>query len=298
MMLALGVSGEANENLGFTASMFHLFTHAMFKALLFLGAGAVIHAVHSNLMKDMGGLRKKMPITALTFLVACLAISGIPPFAGFFSKDEILAAAYMSNPMYYYVELLVAGITAFYMFRLYFKIFWYENKSYDEKVHEAPWLMTVPLIILAILSMTTGFIPFGDLVTADGMPIHMEMHWNVAIMSIAVAAAGIFFAYRLYAKNRQRPEPESRLYAMVENKFYIDEIYMFITKKIIFGKISTPVAWFDRHIVDGAVNGVAWITNKVSDSIKTMQSGQLQHYLFAFISGAVALFLFILYMIG
>jgi NADH-quinone oxidoreductase subunit L len=298
MMLALGVSSEVNDNLGFTASMFHLFTHAMFKALLFLGAGAVIHAVHSNLMKDMGGLRKKMPITAITFLIACLAISGIPPFAGFFSKDEILAAAYQANPFYYYVELFVAGLTAFYMFRLYFKIFWHQDKEYSDKVHEVSAVMSIPLIILAILSATVGFLPFGELVTADGMPHHSEFHWNVAISSIFIAVLGIFFAYRLYVKDRKKAAPDSTLYKAAVNKFYIDEIYMFITKKIIFAKISVPVAWFDRHIVDGTMNGVAWITNTVSDRIKGMQSGQLQHYLFAFISGAIALFLFILYMIS
>jgi len=298
MMLALGISSDLNENLGFTASMFHLFTHAMFKALLFLGAGAVIHSVHSNLMKDMGGLRKKMPITAITFLIACLAISGVPPFAGFFSKDEILAAAYMANPFYYYIELLVAGITAFYMFRLYFKIFWNQDRKYEDSVHEAPALMTVPLIILALLSMTTGFIPFGNFVTIDGLPLHMEMHWTVAISSIFLALLGIFIAFRLYKKDRQKAAPDSKWYALIENKFYIDEIYLFVTKNIIFEKISRPVAWFDRHVVDATMNGVAWLINKVSDSIKGLQSGQLQHYLFAFISGVIALFLVLIYLIG
>ncbi|MDO9153905.1 MAG: NADH-quinone oxidoreductase subunit L, partial [Paludibacter sp.] len=125
MMMALGISGYGNvDGLGYTASMFHLFTHAMFKALLFLGAGSVIHAVHSNVLQDMGGLRKYMPITNITFLIAALAIAGIPPFAGFFSKDEILAAAYESNQLLFWVEWTVAGLTAFYMFRLYFGIFW------------------------------------------------------------------------------------------------------------------------------------------------------------------------------
>ena len=202
MMLALGISGEANGHLGFTASMFHLFTHAMFKALLFLGAGAVIHSVHSNLMKDMGGLRKYMPLTGFTFLVACLAISGIPPFAGFFSKDEILAAAYMSNPFYYYVELLVAGLTAFYMFRLYFKIFWNDGKIYNTKIHEAPSLMTIPLIILAVLSIITGFIPFGEYVTYNGEILETDFHLNIILSSVFVALLGIFIAHRLYKNKR------------------------------------------------------------------------------------------------
>ncbi len=130
MMLALGVSGYGgHEGLGYMASMFHLFTHAMFKALLFLGAGAIIHAVHSNYMTEMGGLRKYLPITHITFLIACLTIAGIPPLSGFFSKDEILAAAFHSNKLLFAVEYAVAGLTAFYMFRLYFSIFWGKETS-------------------------------------------------------------------------------------------------------------------------------------------------------------------------
>ena len=130
MMMALGVSGYSGEaGLGFTASMFHLFTHAFFKALLFLGAGSIIHAVHSNEMKDMGNLRKHLPATHITFLIATLAISGIPPFSGFFSKDEILAAAYASHKLYFVVEYLVAGLTAFYMFLLYFNVFWGNERT-------------------------------------------------------------------------------------------------------------------------------------------------------------------------
>ena len=139
MMLALGVSGyEGEHGLGYMASMFHLFTHAMFKALLFLGAGSIIHAVHSNYMNDMGGLRKYLPVTHLTFLVACLAIAGIPPFAGFFSKDEILVAAWEHNRILFAIEYLVAGITAFYMFRLYFGIFWNKTPHYHHTPHESP----------------------------------------------------------------------------------------------------------------------------------------------------------------
>src|SRR5882724_1244766 len=141
MMFALGVSKYGGEGgLGYTASMFHLFTHAMFKALLFLGAGAVIHYVHSNEMKDMGGLRKLLPITHITFLIACLAIAGVPPFAGFFSKEEILLAAYQSNSIIYWIALITSGITAFYMFRLYFSIFWNkEPHPHSESQGEGGW---------------------------------------------------------------------------------------------------------------------------------------------------------------
>ena len=160
MMLALGVSGYGAEaGLGFMASMFHLFTHAMFKALLFLGAGAIIHAIHTNNLNEMGSLRKYMPITHITFLIACLAISGIPPFAGFFSKDEILVAAYNHHQIYFLVEWVVAGLTAFYMFRLYFGIFWGKKKEYKNTPHEAPFSMTFPLIFLAVASAIVGFIP-------------------------------------------------------------------------------------------------------------------------------------------
>ena len=296
MMLALGVSSEVNGHLGFTASMFHLFTHAMFKALLFLGAGAVIHAVHSNFMKDMGGLRKKMPITAFTFLIACLAISGVPPFAGFFSKDEILAAAYDSSPMYYYVELFVAGLTAFYMFRLYFKIFWHKEMKTDEGIHDAPRTMAAPLMILAFLSVVAGFVPFGEYVSFNGFPLEAEFHWSIAISSVVVALIGITIAFLIYKSDKQKAKPDSALYRLVENKFYFDEIYLFVTHKIIFGLISKPVAWFDRHVVDGAMNGVAWVTNKVSSGLKGSQSGQLQHYLIAFVAGIAAIFLLIIYL--
>jgi NADH-quinone oxidoreductase subunit L len=177
MMLALGVSGYGGEEgLGFMASMFHLFTHAMFKALLFLGAGAVIHAVHSNFMNEMGSLRKYLPITHITFLVAALAISGIPPFAGFFSKDEILVAAWANNQLYFWTEWFVAGLTAFYMFRLYFSVFWGEDRNYEEKPHEAPISMLIALVYLAIASAVVGFIPFSQLVTSDGVPFDIHFH--------------------------------------------------------------------------------------------------------------------------
>src|SRR5687767_2445771 len=183
MMFALGISGYGAENsLGYTGSMFHLFTHAFFKSLLFLGAGAVIHLVHSNEMKDMGGLRKFMPITHITFLVACLAIAGVPPFAGFFSKEEILLAAYNSNKLVYGVALFTSGLTAFYMFRLYFSIFWKGQSAFakataDKGEVEAPFSMKLPLIILAICTAIAGFIPFGKFISADGRPL--ESHLDI-----------------------------------------------------------------------------------------------------------------------
>ncbi|MFZ2282445.1 MAG: NADH-quinone oxidoreductase subunit L, partial [Lutibacter sp.] len=195
MMLALGVSKyEGHEGLGYMASMFHLFTHAMFKALLFLGAGSVIHAVHSNYMKDMGGLRKYMPITHITFLIASLSIAGFPGFAGFFSKDEILVAAFESNKLIYYSSVFVAGLTAFYMFRLYFNIFWGEDRKYQHTPHESPLSMTIPLVFLAFMSIFAGYIPFSQFVTADLTPFTAHLDLPLAAIASSVGIIGIIIA--------------------------------------------------------------------------------------------------------
>ena len=303
MMLALGVSGYGGEHgLGFMASMFHLFTHAMFKALLFLCAGAIIHAVHTNEMNGMGGLRKYLPITHLTFLIACFAISGIPPFAGFFSKDEILAAALQHDKLLFFVEYAVAGVTAFYMFRLYFNIFWGRETQYHHTPHESPLTMTIPLMFLAAGSAFSGFIPFNKLVTSDGLAFELHTEWLVAIPSILIGLAGIAIAWVLYKKENAIPDKLAttfkHIYTWSYHKFYIDEVYLFVTKKIIFNNISRPVAWFDRHIVDGMMNGIAWVTNTVSDGIKEFQSGQLQKYGYVFVSGVIILaFVFIYLMV-
>jgi NADH-quinone oxidoreductase subunit L len=301
MMLALGVSGYGgHEGLGYMASMFHLFTHAMFKALLFLGAGAIIHAVHSNYMNDMGGLRKYLPITHITFLIACLTIAGMPPFSGFFSKDEILAAAFSHNKILFAVEYAVAGITAFYMFRLYFNIFWGEDTRYDHTPHEAPATMTIPLIVLAIGAAVSGFIPFNRLVTSDGKVFESEIEWSIAVPSVLIGLLGIGIAYILYGKKSSLPDRRAATfkytYKWAYNKFYIDEIWLFITKKIIFRYISEPVAWFDRHVVDGTMNAIAYVTQDVSFRIRGFQSGQLQKYVYVFISGAILLAVLFIYL--
>ncbi len=300
MMLALGVSGYGgHEGLGFMASMFHLFTHAMFKALLFLGAGAIIHAVHSNFMTDMGGLRKYLPITHVTFLIACLTIAGIPPFAGFFSKDEILAAAFQHNKILFAVEYLVAGITAFYMFRIYFAIFWGKERVYHHTPHEAPLTMTFPLIFLALASVFSGFIPFNELVTSNGKPFESELELIVAIPSVLIALLGIGIAWVMYRKESAIPDKLAHTfkygYKWAYNKFYIDELYLFITKKVIFRYISQPIAWFDRHIVDGTMNAIAALTQGTSYRIRGFQSGQLQKYAFVFVTGAILFSILLIY---
>jgi len=301
MMLALGVSGYGgHEGLGYMASMFHLFTHAMFKALLFLGAGAIIHAVHSNHMTEMGGLRKYLPITHMTFLIACLTISGIPPLSGFFSKDEILAAALHHNKLLFAVEYAVAGLTAFYMFRLYFSVFWGKETQYHHTPHEAPPTMTIPLIVLAIGSVFAGFIPFNELITSDGKGFETELELIVAVPSVLIGLLGIGIAFIMYKKESGIPDKLAvtfkHSYKWAYNKFYIDEVYLFITRKIIFRYISEPVAWFDRHIVDATMNTIASVTQSISFRIRDFQSGQLQKYGFVFISGVIVLALLFIYL--
>lgn len=305
MMFALGVSKYGGEaGLGYTASMFHLFTHAMFKALLFLGAGAVIHYVHSNELKDMGGLRKKLPITHITFLVACLAIAGVPPFAGFFSKEEILLAAYENNPAIYWIALVTSGLTAFYMFRLYFGIFW--NKPFPlerEKgeVHhgEGGFAMMLPLILLGIGAAAAGFIPFGEYVSSDGAPLETAFHLNFSIAPVALGLAGIFTAMWLYKKQNAKPDNLAAslngFYKAACNKFYIDEIYLFVTKKILFNLVGRPAAWFDRNVVDGLVNLTGNTTQVISEKIKKVQSGKVQQYAIYFLAGVIGLALLFIY---
>ncbi len=299
MMVALGVSKlEGHEGLGYMASMFHLFTHAMFKALLFLGAGSVIHAVHSNEMENMGGLRKQMPVTHLTFLIACLAIAGIPPFSGFFSKDEILSATYQHNTGLGVWMTLVAGLTAFYMFRLYFSIFWGKEKQHAHPPHESPKSMTFPLIFLAIPTLLGGFVPFGQFVTADRAPYTIHMEWLVAGISVVVALGGILIARKLYQhpeKPTMVPSGLKGFHNAASHRFYIDEIYLFITKKILFNGVSRAFAWFDRHVVDGFINGLATTTDWFSVRIRGFQSGEIQWYAWVFLFGSLLITALILF---
>ena len=305
MIVALGVctSSDPHEGgLGYMASMFHLFTHAMFKALLFLGAGCIIHAVHSNEMSAMGGLRRYMPLTHITFLVACLAIAGIWPLSGFFSKDEILAACFRFSPAMGALMTFIAGLTAFYMFRLYYSIFWgKENKALhrEHRPHEAPLSMTIPLIFLAAVTLVAGWIPFGHFVSSDGMAYDIHIDWTVASVSLGVAAAGILLATWMYLREDRTVADGlaarfSGLHKAAYHRFYIDEVYQFITHRIIFACISTPVAWFDRHVVDGFMNMLAAVTEKVSWGIRKMQSGYVQRYAIWFLGGAMGLVIVLL----
>ena len=293
MITALGVARpELHEGVGYMASMFHLFTHAMFKALLFLGAGAIIHAVHSNEVDAMGGLRKYMPICHITFLIGCLAIAGIPPFAGFFSKDEILVAAFENSPLWGTWLTVVAGMTAFYMFRVYYLIFWWNNPDFGEhKPHEAPAVMTIPLIFLAAVSCVAGLIPFGEFVTWNREVYHIHLNYTVAGTSVVVALIGIALATVLYRKENSIPEKMQNavrgLWTAAYHRFYMDELYQFITHKIIFARICKPIAWFDRHITDGTMDMFANVTNKVSVAISGLQSGSIQAYILVYFIGVL-----------
>lgn len=303
MMFALGVSRYGGENgLGFTASQFHLFTHAMFKALLFLGAGVVIHAVHSNELKDMGGLRKQLPVTHITFLIACLAIAGVPPLSGFFSKEEILLAAYNGNRVIFWVALLTSGLTAFYMFRLYFGIFWNRPASHSHAGKEGNFVLLFPLVLLAIGAAFAGFIPFGKYVSSDGKPLITSLHLQFSIAPVLLGIAGILMAAWFYKTRNERPEKLAAslngFYTAALNKFYIDEIYQFLTKKVLFNLVGRPAAWFDKNVVDGLVNLTGNSTLGLSEKLKGLQSGKVQQYAIIFLVAVLMLGFMLIYIIN
>ena len=307
MLVALGVCFALDNHhggLGYMAAMFHLFTHAMFKALLFLCSGAIIVIVGSNFYQYMGALRKYMPITNVCFLIGCLAIAGIPPFSGFFSKDEIIAACFQFSPFLGWFMTVVAGMTAFYMFRLYYLIFW--GKSYYEadpdhrrRPQEVPFVMWGPLVFLAIISVFAGLIPFGHFVSATGESYDIHIDWSVATTSIVAAVIGISLATWMYA-GKEWPVADKlertfpKLHKAALNRFYIDDAWQYFTHKIVFRCFSRPIAWFDRHVVDNTFNFLAWGANEAAESIRPWQSGDVRGYATWFISGAVALLLALL----
>ena len=321
MMVALGVSLPGHHGavlddhaqLGYMAGMFHLFTHAMFKACLFLGAGCIIHAVHSNEMALMGGLRKYMPVTHITFLISCLAIAGIPFFSGFSSKDEIITACFAYSPVVGWIMTGIAAMTAFYMFRLYYGIFWgTENKEAHahHTPHEAPLTMTIPLIVLCLITVGVGVYTtlagflgwggsFGSFVSASGQDYTIHFDHQIALTSTVIALVSIALATFIYKGERQ--PVADKLYKTFPNlwqaaykRFYQDEIWQFVTHKVIFRCVSTPIAWFDRHVIDGTFNFMAWGANEAGESIRPWQSGDVRQYVVWFLTGAVALTLILL----
>ena len=320
MMVAIGVCLPGHEGLldnhaqlGYMAGMFHLFTHAMFKACLFLGAGCIIHAVHSNEMALMGGLRKYMPVTHWTFLISCLAIAGIPFFSGFSSKDEIITACFQYSPVVGWIMTGIAAMTAFYMFRLYYGIFWgTENKEAHahHTPHEAPLTMTIPLIVLCVITVGVGIYTtlggflgwsgsFGDFVTASGQAYTIHFNTQIALTSTIIAILSICLATYIY-KGEQQPIADRlyktfpKLWRAAYKRFYQDEIWQFVTHKVIFRCVSMPIAWFDRRVIDGTFNFMAWGANEAGESIRPWQSGDVRQYVVWFLTGAVALTLILL----
>ena len=313
MMVALGVClpghhGAALDNhaqLGYMASMFHLFTHAMFKACLFLGAGCIIHAVHSNEMSTMGGLRKYMPITHITFLISCLAIAGIPFFSGFSSKDEIISACFAYSPLCGWWMTGVAAMTAFYMFRLYYDIFWgTENKELHahHTPHEAPAAMTFPLVFLSIITVGVGVVTtlggflhwdwasFGSFVSAAGTAYTIHFDPQVAATSTVIAILSIALATYIY-KGEKQPIADKmyatfpRLHRWAYKRFYIDEVYQYVTHKILFRYVSRPVQWIDEKIINGLIDFTAWGANEAGETIRPWQSGDVRQYAVWFLTG-------------
>ena len=322
MMVALGVClpghhGAVLDNhaqLGYMASMFHLFTHAMFKACLFLGAGCIIHAVHSNEMSTMGGLRKYMPITHITFLISCLAIAGIPFFSGFSSKDEIITACFEYSPVCGWWMTGVAAMTAFYMFRLYYGIFWgTENKKLHahHTPHEAPAAMTFPLVFLSIITVGVGVVTtlggflnwewasFGKFVSAAGTIYTVHFDPQVAATSTVIAILSIALATYIY-KGEKQPIADKlyatfpRLHRWAYKRFYMDEVYQFVTHKILFRCVSRPAQWIDEKIINGLIDFTAWGANEAGETIRPWQSGDVRQYAVWFLTGAVALTLLLL----
>jgi NADH-quinone oxidoreductase subunit L len=319
MVAALGM-GEA----GYPAAMFHLFTHAFFKALLFLGAGSVIHAVHSNNMSDMGGLRTKMKLTFVTFLIGSAALAGVPPFAGFFSKDEIILAAKESGNTWLSVVLLVGAVlTAFYTTRMVLKTFFGEYRGHAHP-HESPGVMTGPLVFLATATCFVGLLgfaptgaPFLDWVYFGPGPHEAVFDSTVAALSIAAVVIGLTLGYLVYRRYTER-DPITKLgpvYTLLEHKYYLDDLYWYgiirpvrdnvsaavywINQNVIDGVVnggavvarglSRLTMWFDRNVIDGAANGLANITGESGGLLKYLQSGNVQWYAVGLFAGVLAL---------
>lgn len=307
MFLGLGVGA-------YTGAVFHVMTHAFFKALLFLGAGSVIHAMHHEQdMRNMGGLKKHLPVTHITFLLGCIAIAGIPPFSGFFSKDEILAAAYAKNPAYWALGVVGAMMTAFYMFRLYATTFLGSFRGTQKQLdhlHESPKAMTIPLIVLAILSVIGGLVGIPEVFAKDAnrlehflSPIlalskavsggaHVLSHsteYMLMGISVAVAAIAIFVAIGRYSKKPDLEEPAG-FGKVLANKWYVDELYNTIIVKPLnwLGKIFDSI--LEKSVIDGAVNGIGKLVQTASRQLRLLQSGQVGSYVLLMIVGIIALF--------
>jgi len=307
MFLGLGVGA-------YNGSFFHVITHAFFKALLFLCAGSVIHAMHHEQdMRHMGGLRKKLPVTFITMLIGTIAISGIPPFSGFFSKDEILAHAFEYNKVIWGIAVFTAFLTAFYMFRMLFLTFFgtYRGTHHaEEKIHESPSSMTFPLIVLAILSAIGGIIGIPEALGGS----HWLSHWlspviqhqaespdhatEYMLMAVSVAGAlvAIGFAYVKYVKQNHVPVADegkrTALAKLSYHKFYVDELYDAVIRKPLDALSLFFYRIFDRKIIDGLVNGIGWSTSEASKGVRLLQSGNVGFYIFMMVAGIISMLLY------
>ncbi len=307
MMLGLGV-------LGYTAGMFHLITHAVFKALLFLGAGSILHAVATNDMRRMGGLARAMPVTFWTFVVATLALTGIPPFAGFFSKDAILLAAYAHDRVLWLLGLVGSFLTALYMGRLCWYTFAGEFRGggapgaahgdgaghHAGPPRESPAVMTVPLVILAVLAITVGWVgagvfgdPFAHLIRFSGLEAPVGNSGALAL-AVAAAVAGWVAAGALYRWRILDPEALRRslhgVYTLLVRKYYVDDAYAWV-----FVRAGAALVWiagaFDRYVIDGLVNAVGWLAGRLGLGLRYVQSGREETYLLLAALGVVVIVL-------
>lgn len=312
MFLALGIGA-------FTGAFFHVITHAFFKALLFLGAGSVIHGMSDEQnMRKMGGLKKSMPITFITMLIGTIAISGIPPLSGFFSKDEILAYAFVSSPILWGLGFVTALCTAFYMFRLLFLTFYGKFRGTEDQkhhLHESPWQMTLPLIILAILATIGGALNIPDALQGGNWlehflspiyaysnaivePAHLSHTTEYILMGISAIAAIVMatIAYFKYVKKGNVPTEDSAqhglLYKLSYHKLYIDEIYNVLFVRPLNALSKVLYKFFDKRIIDGIVNGVGSFFDNSGKGIRQLQSGHVGFYIFMMVIGVIAVLLY------
>jgi NADH-quinone oxidoreductase subunit L len=308
MFLGLGVGA-------YTGAVFHVMTHAFFKALLFLGAGSVIHAMHHEQdIRHMGGLKKYLPITHLTFLIGCIAIAGIPPFSGFFSKDEILMGAFAKSPVLYVIGTFSALLTAFYMFRLYSLTFLGSFRGTTEQehhLHESPTAMTFPLIVLAVLAVVAGFLGIPEVFISDAhwlqhylAPIFADstarQHAHAIPHSTEYALMGgtilailviMIWAVRKFSKYEKKEGPTEGLAGVLENKWYVDELYDAIISRPVRGLGGFLGNVIDNKVIDGVVNGTGRLVQYGGRQLRWLQSGQVGSYLLIMVVSIVVFFI-------
>jgi NADH-quinone oxidoreductase subunit L len=319
MFLGLGVGA-------YTGAFFHVITHAFFKALLFLGAGSVIHAMHHEQdMRNMGGLKAKLPITFFTMLMGTIAISGLPPFSGFFSKDEILAKVYEHNPTLWVIGVIGAMLTAFYMFRMLFLTFlgsFRGTKEQEKHLHESPKSMTIPLVVLAILSMFGGLIGVPEVlgghhwlaqflspvlvytkaVSGEAVPLDHATEYLLMVISVGAALLSIVIAYVTYVSRKVLPisdaENRSFLSKLSYHKFYIDEVYEALITRPLDAISTFLYKVVDKLGIDGLVNGAGTTAKEASKTIRLIQSGNVGFYIFMMVAGIVALLIYGFYFLA